>query len=154
MLGASLVAKLIKNLPAMQETQVQSLGHEDPLEKGMPIHSSILAWKTLWTEEDLMEKPKWTFWPTQYRESSVAPQWEGLADTSWIKGSRLMSPTWGQQAGVCHQLWRTEDTHQFCGCPIKNAQPASDGGETSEPKLGGHLQIQATTGLYSSTKLW
>ena len=41
--GASLVAPMVKNLPAMQETQVQSLGWEDPLEKGMATHSSILA---------------------------------------------------------------------------------------------------------------
>ena len=40
---ASLVAQLVKNLPAMRETQVQSLGGEDPLEKGMATHSSILA---------------------------------------------------------------------------------------------------------------
>ena len=42
--GASLVARMVKNLPAMQETGVQSLGWEDPLEKGMATHSSILAW--------------------------------------------------------------------------------------------------------------
>ena len=48
---ASLVAQTIKNLPAMQKTQVQSLGQEDPLEKGMTAHSSILAWRTPWTEE-------------------------------------------------------------------------------------------------------
>ena len=47
----SLVAQLVKNLPAMQETQVQSLGQEDPLEKEMATHSSILAWRILWTEE-------------------------------------------------------------------------------------------------------
>ena len=40
-----------KNLPAMQETQVQSLGQEDLLEKGMATHSSILAWEIPWTEE-------------------------------------------------------------------------------------------------------
>ena len=40
---------MVKNPPAMQETQVRSLGWEDPLEKGMATHSSILAWKTLWT---------------------------------------------------------------------------------------------------------
>ena len=45
------MAQLVKNLPAMQETQVQSLGWEDPLEKGMATHSSILAWKIPWTEE-------------------------------------------------------------------------------------------------------
>ena len=42
---------MIKNLPAMQETQVQSLGWEDPLEKGMASHSSILAWRIPWTVE-------------------------------------------------------------------------------------------------------
>ena len=41
----------VKNLPAVQETRVQSLGQEDPLEKEMAIHSSILAWKILWKEE-------------------------------------------------------------------------------------------------------
>ena len=48
---ASLVAQMVKNLPAMWETQVPSLGLEDPLEKGMAIHSSILAWRIPWTEE-------------------------------------------------------------------------------------------------------
>ena len=47
----SLVAQLVKKLPAVQETFVWSLGWEDPLEKGMATHSSILAWKILWTEE-------------------------------------------------------------------------------------------------------
>ena len=42
---------LVKNQPAMQETQVQSLGHEDLLEKGMAAHSSILDWKIPWIEE-------------------------------------------------------------------------------------------------------
>jgi len=49
--GASLVAQMVKNLPELQETQVQSLGQEDPLEKGMATHSSILAWRIPWTEE-------------------------------------------------------------------------------------------------------
>ena len=43
--GLPLVAQWVKNLPVMQETQVQSLGREDPLEKGMATHSSILAWR-------------------------------------------------------------------------------------------------------------
>ena len=42
---------MYKNLPAIQETQVQSLGWEDPLEKGIAIHSSILTWRIPWTEE-------------------------------------------------------------------------------------------------------
>ena len=49
--GASLVAQIVKNLFSMQETQVPSLGWEDPLEKGMATHSSILAWRVPWTEE-------------------------------------------------------------------------------------------------------
>ena len=46
---ASLVAQLVKNLPAMWETWVQSLGWEDPLEKGQTTHSSILVWRIPWT---------------------------------------------------------------------------------------------------------
>ena len=45
------MAQTVKNLPAMQETQVQSLGQEDSLEKEMATHSSILAWRIPWTEE-------------------------------------------------------------------------------------------------------
>ena len=46
---SSLVAQLVKNLPAMRETCVRSLGWEDPLEKGKATHSSILTWRILWT---------------------------------------------------------------------------------------------------------
>jgi len=45
------VTQIVNNLPAMRETQVQSLGWEDPLEKGMATHSSIPAWRTPWTEK-------------------------------------------------------------------------------------------------------
>ena len=45
------MAQMVKNLPAVQENWVQSLGQEDPLEKGMATHSSILAWRIPWTEE-------------------------------------------------------------------------------------------------------
>ena len=48
---ASLVAEAVKNLPAMQETWVQSLGQEDPLENRMATDSTILAWRIPWTEE-------------------------------------------------------------------------------------------------------
>ena len=47
--GASLIAQLVMNLPAMQETLVRFLGREDPLEKGQVNHSSILAWRIPWT---------------------------------------------------------------------------------------------------------
>ena len=62
---ASLVAQIRKNLPAMQETRVWSLAQEDPLEKGMAIHSSILAWRIPWTEEpggpQSMRTQSWTW---------------------------------------------------------------------------------------------
>ena len=48
---ASLVAQMVNHLPAMRETWVQSLGREDPLEKEMATHSSILAWKIPWSEK-------------------------------------------------------------------------------------------------------
>ena len=50
-MGASLVAQLVKNLPTMQETPVQFLGQEDPLEKRMATHSSILVWRIPQTEK-------------------------------------------------------------------------------------------------------
>ena len=51
MLWASLMAQRLKRLPAVQETQVRSLGWEDPLEKEMATHSSSLSWRIPWTEE-------------------------------------------------------------------------------------------------------
>ena len=57
---------MVKNPPAMQETQVLSLGGEDPLEKGMATHSSIVAWEMPWTEEpgglQSMGSQSWTRW--------------------------------------------------------------------------------------------
>ena len=50
-LMTSLVAQTVKNLPVKQETRFQSLDWDDPLEKGMAIHSSVLAWRIPWTEE-------------------------------------------------------------------------------------------------------
>ena len=50
-MGTFTVVQLVKNLPAMQETQVRSLGEEDLLEKEMATHSTILAWRISWTEE-------------------------------------------------------------------------------------------------------
>ena len=61
---ASLVVQSVKNLPVIQETAVQSLGWEDPLEKEMATHSSILAWRIPWTEEpgglQSMGRKSWT----------------------------------------------------------------------------------------------
>ena len=60
--GASPVAQLVKNLPAMQETWLPPLGWEDPLEEGLAIHSSILAWIILWTEELGTMWDVWRWW--------------------------------------------------------------------------------------------
>ena len=57
-LAASLVAQMVKNLPAMREIQVLSLGQEDPLEKGMTTHSNILAWKSH-GQRSLVEYSPW-----------------------------------------------------------------------------------------------
>ena len=56
MLRASLMAQLVKNLPAIPETWAQSLGWEDPLEKGKATHSSILAWRIPWTVESMLSQ--------------------------------------------------------------------------------------------------
>ena len=58
--GASLGAQTVKNLPALQETQVQSLDQEYPLEKEVAIHSSILAWRIPWTEEPGGPQSMWS----------------------------------------------------------------------------------------------
>ena len=60
---------MAKNPPAMQETQVQSLGWEDLLEKGMATHPSILAWRIPWTEE-----------PGRLRSTGLAKSWTQLRD--------------------------------------------------------------------------
>ena len=69
---ASLVAQTVKNPPAMQEMWVQSLGPEDPMEKEMATHSSVLAWRIPWTE-----KPGWNWlnlvWMSSL-ETAVAPE--------------------------------------------------------------------------------
>ena len=67
--GASKVAQMVKNLPAMQETWVRSLGWEDPLEKGLATNSSIHAWKIPWTEE-----PGGLYSPWGLQESNTTDQ--------------------------------------------------------------------------------
>ena len=69
---ASLVAHLVKNLPAMQETWVRSLGWDDPLEKGMATHSSILAWRTPWTTVGL----KLNIHKTKIMASGAITSWQ------------------------------------------------------------------------------
>ena len=74
MIGASLVAQRLKRLPAMQETCVRSLCREDPLEKEMATHSSILAWRIPWTEE-----------PGELQSTGVAKSRTRLSDFTHTK---------------------------------------------------------------------
>ena len=67
--GPSLVTQMVKNLPAMQETQVRSLDQEDPLEKEMATHSSILAWR--------IPMDRGTWWATVH---GIAKNWTELSD--------------------------------------------------------------------------
>ena len=78
--GASLVAQAVKKLPAMQETGVWSLGWEDPLEKGMATHSSILAWRIPWTEQP-GRLSSWT------HKELVMTQWLTLLHSSLVSAS-------------------------------------------------------------------
>ena len=73
------MTQTVKNLPAMQETWVQSLGREDPLEKGMANHSSILAWRTPWTEEPggLQSMDRGAWWAAGH---GVAKSWTRLSN--------------------------------------------------------------------------
>ena len=73
---ASLVGQMLKNLPAKKETWIRFLGQEDPLEKGMAIHSSILAWRIPWTEE-----PGGIYSPWDHKESDT---------TEWLTGKKSL----------------------------------------------------------------
>ena len=97
---AALVAQLVKNLPAMWETWVRTLGWEDPLEKGKATHSSILAWKIPSTEESGRLESDTTGQLHLYTFStgfSLVIVWGRLSSCSWwaslIKEHRLYNPT-------------------------------------------------------------
>ena len=93
--GASLVAQMVKRLPAMWETQVQSLGWEGPLEKGMATHSSTLAWKIPWTEElwrSLEGYSPWNYPGQNTAVGSLSPLQE-------------IFPTQGLKSGLPHCRW-------------------------------------------------
>ena len=84
-LGVSLGAQMVKNLLAMQETWVQSLGQEDPLEKGMATHPSISAWRIPWTEEHGQLQSM----------GSQRVRHNLMTDTCWLESQPF------QKAGVC-----------------------------------------------------
>ena len=84
---ASLVAQLVKNLPAMQETWVQSLGWEDPLKKGKATHSSILAWRIPWIIQSISSQRVRHNWATftslhfRYLTTELQSIWSNLTDS-------------------------------------------------------------------------
>ena len=80
---ASLVAQLLKNLPAVWETWVRSLGWEDPLEKGKATHSSILAWRIPWTPMGLQR---------------VGHNWSNYGEQAWVYTFWVHTPCFGTQA--------------------------------------------------------
>ena len=79
---ASLVAQMVKCLPAMWETLVRVLGQEDPLEKEMATHSSIVAWRTPWTEE-----------PERATVHGVAKSWTRLSNFTSSEEPKIKEPT-------------------------------------------------------------
>ena len=85
---ASLVTQMVKNLPIMRETWVQSLGREEPLEKGMATHSSILAWRIPWMEATVHGVAKsWTKLSYQ-----GGPYWKVLATNYKLLKIYILSP--------------------------------------------------------------
>ena len=103
---ASLVAQRIKRLPAMQETQARSLGWEDPLEKEMATHSSILAWRIPWTEEpdglrSMGSQRVGHDWATSLHfHSAYKLNKQGDSIQSW----HTPSPIWNQSVVPCPVL--------------------------------------------------
>ena len=103
LLNCSLVTQMAKNLPAMQETQVWSLGQDDPLEKGIATHSSILAWRIPQTEE-----------PGRLQSmrlcNQVWPQYELWSQEKWPLNRSLSYDTvlqwWLRQQRICLQCRR------------------------------------------------
>ena len=79
---------MVKNPPAMQETQLHSLGREDPLEEGMATHSSILSWRIPWTEE-----------PGGFTVPGVAKSWTRLSDNHVVHGGSINGLVDGYVAG-------------------------------------------------------
>ena len=112
------MTQTIKNLPAMQETQVWSLGREDPLDKGMVTHSNILVWRIPWTEEsgrtvkhNLVIKQqqrckKWNFFQEALNCSMISTYLVTNSD-KWSRASKLMLHFQNKQANK----WQTQS---FC----------------------------------------
>jgi len=119
--GASLVAQRVEHLPAMWETWVWSLGWEDPLEKEMATHSSILAWRIPWTEEPGRLQPTGSQrvghdWATSLHFTMGPIPWPPDSKNWLIGKDPNVGKDWGQEKGMTedemvgwhHQLGRHE----------------------------------------------
>ena len=100
---------MVKNLPAMQDTQVQSLGWEDPLEKGMTTHSSILAWRIPQTEEpgglrSMGSQKTSNMTPTKQQQTTNSQQ-----DTKRPKRPTATFEKLGAKAGYCTQYHQMDE---------------------------------------------
>ena len=112
---ASLLAQLVKNLPAVQETWVWSQGREDPLEKEMASHASTLAWKIPWTEEPGGLQPMGSQrvrhdWVTSL-SLSLFIVYLGLSDDSVVKNPPAMQEMWVRSLGWEDGLEEDMATH-------------------------------------------
>ena len=107
--GGFLVAQLVKNLPAVQETRVWSQGWEDPLEKEMATHSSILAWKIPWTEEPGGLQ--------SMGSQRVRHDWVTNTFTFWYKGEEQ---GWEWQA--CHRKESRHHWHRDTGSVLEDIE--------------------------------
>ena len=106
---ASLVAQMVKNLPAMQETQVRSLDQEDPLEKGMATHSSVFTWRIQW-RNDLVGYSPWS-----HKESNTT-EWLSLSlFILGLTGLIILQSKGLSGVSFSTRIWK----HQFFG-----AQPS------------------------------
>ena len=127
---SSPVAQTVKNLPAMQETWVQSLGQEDLLQEEMATHSSVLAWKILWTEEpgrlqSIGLQPVGHSWVTNTKylhtvtflgSNTVPSEW-----TVWLfnvfpasKSQCLYCSVWARPACLCLTSWWADRILSAC----------------------------------------
>ena len=123
------VAQLVKNLPAMQETWVLSLGWEDPLEKGRAIPSSILTWRIPWTVLSMGVAKSWTqlsdfhfqwFWRSALGPGSIENRcmrhWAPLRPTALQCQNRRAGGQGWQDPPACSGPWCMGGIHPECGC--------------------------------------
>ena len=124
---ASLVAQMVKCLPTMQETRVQSLGQEGPLEKEMATHSSILVWRIPWTEEpgelqSMGSQRVWHYWATSLYTSSPFVLCAGLSRS--VKSVFATPWTAAHQAPLSMEILQVRILELSCHALLQGVFPA------------------------------